>query len=181
LLDDVLMRLAIQPARRLARRAGLFLGTGFLMASTIALAQSANVPTVSRLVKLFMEREIALQDAMRSGGAPGIGASLADDFELRAATQPARPIPRDAFIAQVVKQKPQEAAPVEMAVHDVGSAAIASFRVPAASGDGSLFVVDVWRRTGNDWKLAIRYASASAPGITVPGTGGDAGDLPKRY
>ena len=167
-------------ARRMVRRAVLLLAS-LLVFAGFAQAQPAHVPTVTRLVKLFSEREIALQERMHSGDAQGLAGFLADDFELRAATQPGRPIPRDAFIAQAAKQKPQEGAPVEMAVHDVGSAAIASFRVPTASGDGSLFVVDVWRRVGNDWKLAIRYASASAPGLTIPGTGGDAGDLPKRY
>jgi len=173
------MSFAHQPARRLARRAGLFLGLALVALGLHA--QSANVPSVSRLVKLFMEREIAMQERSRAGDSVGLAAYLAEDFELRAATQPGRPIPRDAYVAQVVKQKPAESAPTEMAVHDMGPLAIASFRVPAASGDGSLFVVDVWRRMGNDWKLGIRYAAASAPGMVIPGTGSEAGDLPKRY
>ena len=176
------MFFASPPARRIARRAGLFSGLALVVFAASVCAQPANVPSVSRLVKLFMEREIALQERSRAGDSAGLSAFLADDFELRAATRPGRPIPRDVYIAQVANQKPAEAAPTEMAVHDMGGAlAIASFRVPAASGDGSLFVVDVWRRIGNDWKLAIRYAAASSSSVTIPGTGADTGDLPKRY
>lgn len=169
-------------ARRRTRRAVL-LGAWALCAAAGPLhAQPARVPTVTRLVQLFMEREIALQERARAGDAAALGAMLTDDFELRAGSQPARPVPRAAYVADIVRQKPAQAAPTEMAVHDLGTTAIASFRIPLDSADAGLFVVDVWRQSGAEWKLAIRYAApATAPGVAVPGSGGDTGDLPKRY
>jgi len=67
-----------------------------------------------------------------------------------------------------------------MGVHDLGNAVIVSFRQPGAATGAPVFVVDVWRREGNDWKLAIRYAASSATDA-VPGVPAQDADLPKRY
>jgi hypothetical protein len=41
-------------------------------------------------------------------------------------------------------------------------------------------VVDVWRRTGDEWKLAIRYI-APAGGTSLPGVPRAEPEIPKRY
>ena len=67
-----------------------------------------------------------------------------------------------------------------MAVHDFGSIAIASFTQDAARGQ--VFVVDVWRGQGIDWKLAVRYASpAGSPAFAIPGGSASEPEIPKKY
>src|SRR5262249_43897120 len=53
-----------------------------------------RVPTLTRLVKLFLEKESALGAAVRSGNAVALGAMLTDDFELRTGPRAASPVPR---------------------------------------------------------------------------------------
>src|SRR5215470_11353881 len=43
-----------------------------------------RVPTVTRLVALYLDREAALGDAIRGGDASALANLLTDDFELRA-------------------------------------------------------------------------------------------------
>jgi hypothetical protein len=140
----------------------------------------SRVPTVTRLVKLFLEREETLSSAMQRGDAAAMGASLADDFELRTGERAADPVPRNAFIASVVAARPRAGAISRMAVHDLGGVMIVSFVDGDAPND--LFVVDVWRPRGSDWMLAIRYAGpVRAPRIAVPGADAAEPVIPKKY
>jgi hypothetical protein len=67
-----------------------------------------------------------------------------------------------------------------MAVHDYAAVAIASFTQDGPAG--TLFVVDVWRQQGSDWKLAVRYSSpAGAPAFPIPGVGAAEPEIPKKY
>jgi hypothetical protein len=179
-------RRAIDYHRHMKRIAGRAIVLVVFAASVplAALAQNrdaaSRVPTVTRLVKLFLERETALIDAIRAGDAETIGSMLADDFELRTGTRAASPVPRAAFLQELARTRDGGGAVDRMAVHDLGSVAIASFR--QGSGPGALFVVDVWRRAGADWKLAIRYASpAAAPAASIPGVGPAEMEIPKKY
>jgi len=67
-----------------------------------------------------------------------------------------------------------------MAVHDLNGTAIVSF---TQGGDrNAIFVVDVWRATGNDWRLAIRYASPAGTGaLQIPGASAAPSEIPKKY
>ena len=139
-----------------------------------------RVPTVTRLVKLFLERETSLIDAIRAGDAGTIGNALTEDFELRTGTRAANPVPRAAFIREVLRTREGGGEVSGMAVHDVGNAAIASF--VQANGQSVLFVVDVWQRSGADWKLAVRYASPiGSPDLAIPGVGPAEPEIPKKY
>ena len=141
---------------------------------------AGRVPTVTRLVKLFLERETLLIEAIRAGDAGTIGNALAEDFELRAGRRAADPVPRAAFIREVVRTREDGGEVSRMAVHDVGSAAIASF--VQANGHNVLFVVDVWQRSGPDWKLAVRYASPlGSSDLAIPGVGAGEQEIPKKY
>src|SRR5215471_7086780 len=53
-----------------------------------------RVPTVTRLVALYLEREAALADAIRNGNESTLANLLTDDFELRAGARAAAPVPR---------------------------------------------------------------------------------------
>src|SRR5206468_5199057 len=63
------------------------------------------VPTVTRLVKLFTEREAALADAVRAGDEKRTQDFLADDFEMRIAAAPANPIPRTEWIGDMMRAR----------------------------------------------------------------------------
>jgi hypothetical protein len=159
-------------------------GVALAVASTSAVtADSAigHVPTVTRLVKLFLEREDALSAAMRAGDAASLERTLSDDFELRTGARAASPVPRVDFIADAAKNHPASGAATRMAVHDLGGVAIVSF-VQGDDATRAVFVVDVWRQSASDWKLAIRYASpAGTPEFAIPGAGSPPMEIPKKY
>jgi hypothetical protein len=162
---------------------------GILVAGFVAPAYSADapstppgrIPTVTRLVKLFLDREEALSAGMRSGDMASLERTLTDDFELRAGARAATPIPRADFLREVVRNRPASGAASQMAVHDLGSIAIVSF-VQGDDAKRAIFLVDVWRQSGTDWKLAIRYAGpAGAPDFPIPGAGAPPSEIPKKY
>ena len=140
-----------------------------------------RVPTVTRLVKLFLEKEASLATAVRNADANALGALLTDDFELRTGARAASPIPRADWMRELLRTRDPGGDISGMAVHDFGAIAIASFMQGTAKGP--LFVVDVWRgQAGGDWKLAIRYASpAGSPAVTIPGGGTREPEIPKKY
>jgi hypothetical protein len=143
-------------------------------------AGGARVPTVTRLVKLFMEREAALADAVRAGDAAKAQTFLSDDFEMRTGAMAANPIPRAEWIDEIMRERNPGGDATGMAVHDVNGSAIVSF--VQGSGPAAIFVVDVWRVAGTDWKLAIRYAApAGTAAFAIPGSGGAPAVIPKKY
>ena len=159
----------------------------FLAASVAATAiaqpgpQPGNVPTVTRLVKVFSELERGLVEKVHRKDPSALDALLDPSFEMRIGSAPGVPVPRDAWIRDARKA----AAPLrmdQMAVHDFGEVAVVSFHEAfAASGakhrSHDRFVADCWRRDGDAWKLVVRYLSdASASGVA-----GASGTVDKRY
>ena len=167
----------------------LAVATSILVAVFVPPAHSADpapaapgrVPTVTRLVKLFLEREEALSAAMRAGDMAPLERTLTDDFELRVGAKAAMPIPRADFLADAARTRPASGAASRMAVHDLGGIAIVSF-VQGDDAKRAVFIVDVWRQSGADWKLAIRYAGpAGAPDFPIAGAGAPPSNIPKKY
>jgi hypothetical protein len=145
----------------------------FALASAPSFAQATSpgrVPTVSRLVVQFTAREAQLAERFRAGDAQGAGQMLTDDFELRAGSQPGRPVPRAEFIGQSIQSPGARDAPAQMAVHDLGDTMAVSFLQRAGAAGGDLFIVDVWRRAGDEWKLAIRYVAPASAGHSAGAT-----------
>lgn len=136
-----------------------------LMAGLLAPALAARadgerqrVPTVTRLVQIFSTLESELMTAVQKGDSTTIGKMLADDFELRDGDMPGTPVPRAEWLRL---SQGQLAAPIEqMAVHDFGAAAVVSYLWKRGARQ-DIFVVDVWGRSGDAWKLSVRYASAA--------------------
>ena len=142
---------------------------------------TGRVGTVTRLVKIFLDREEALAAAMRAGDVGSLERTLTDDFELRTGARAASPIPRADFLKDVVRNRPTGEAPGRMAVHDLGNVAIVSF-VQGDDAKRAVFIVDVWRQSGPDWKLAIRYAApAGTQDFPIPGAGAPSTQIPKKY
>jgi hypothetical protein len=90
-------------------------------------------------------------------------------------------VPRADFLKDVVQNRPASEAAGRMAVHDLGNVAIVSF-VQGDDAKRAVFVVDIWRQSGPDWKLAIRYAApAGTQDFTIPGAGAPSTQIPKKY
>jgi hypothetical protein len=135
-----------------------------------------RIPTVTRLVQLFSTLESELMAAVQKGDTAAIDKMLADDFELRSGAMPGTPTPRAEWLQ---RSHGQVAAPIEqMAVHDYGSAAVVSYLWKRGARH-DIFIVDVWGKSGDAWKLSARYASPAgdrrftAPGAVPEGLPGE--------
>ena len=157
-----------------------------LLLASPALAQApanaSNVPTVTRLVRIFSELEGSLADKLRAKDASALDALVDPSFEMRVGATPGVPVPRDAWTraARTAAVPPHID---QMAVHDFGDVAVVSFRerdtTARNTGASDRFVVDCWKRDGDAWKLMVRYVSdASSHGVKAPAAGST---IDKRY
>ena len=156
-----------------------------LLPLSAAWAQGTRVPTVTRLVKVFLDLETQLQQAARGSDAAALAALLADDFELRVARRPGTPVARAEFLAALARKPPPEAAIEQIAAHDHGAVVNVSFLLrpvgAGRKGPPPIFVVDTWAREGEVWRLRVRYAAAvGVDDRALPGEG-DAAPIDKRY
>ena len=142
---------------------------------------AGRIPTVTRLVKVFSELENDLVARAHADDPRRLDAMLDPAFEMRVGATPGVPLPRDEWI-RAARSAPRGAPRIDqMAVHDFGTVAIVSFRETPATGARRKpqFVVDCWKRAGDEWKLAVRYvgdaASSSVKMAKPPGT------IDKRY
>jgi hypothetical protein len=149
---------------------------------------TGKIPTVTRLVKLFYERESELLAAFKSKNRQQLNALVAEDFELRGAPAPASPVPRGEWLAKSLAEADAYAADFEqIAVHGLTETAIVSFlwraRTPLQAGAfADIFVVDVWRLIDSEWKLSIRYVSpSSAADSRIPGFAPPDEAIDKRF
>jgi hypothetical protein len=147
----------------------------------LTLAQTSRVPTVTRLVKLFLDLEAELLLAQLNKDRAALERRLVDDFEMRSAARPGEPIPRADWLTQALEHKPPPMEIEQMAVHDEGTVALVSFLLrPHDTKLAPTFVVDTWSRIGDEWRLKTRYAAAVGAGRPF----GDPGASPridKRY
>ncbi len=152
-----------------------------LLPMVIASAQAgaptrSNVPVITRLVQSFLAQEESLIEALRARDRARLDNLLAADFEQRDGTQPGTPVPRAEWLDASLQEATQYEVQVsQMAVHDLGADAVVSFVWQNSA------IVDVWRRRGENWELAIRYASRTSPGVTAPGTRFPGVRIDKRY
>jgi hypothetical protein len=149
-------------------------------------AADPRIPTVTRLVKAFLELEGALDADLRRGDRAAVERMLVDDFELRPGNAPGNPTPRDDWIRLSLAAPPSGREIEQMAVHDYGDIAVVSF-LQAAIANGrrdpgrDVFAIDVWKRASGTWRLAVRYAGpARSPDFALPGASTET-PLPKRY
>jgi ketosteroid isomerase-like protein len=168
--------------------AGILLAAAAVWAlpATADVAAGARVPTVTRLVKQFLELESALAADLLRGDRAAVERMLVDDFELRAGSAPGNPTPRADWIRLALAAPPSGYEIEQMAVHDYGDVAVVSF-LQAATANGrrdparDLFTVDVWKRADGAWRLGVRYAApAGSRDVAIPGAATEA-PFPKRY
>jgi hypothetical protein len=143
---------------RLSRRATAALAAVALAAAAPVFAQpSGRIPTVTRLVKIFSQLETRLVDSAHVQDTAVLDTMLAPDFEMRAGEMPGTPIPRDEWMRLARTSAQTQPQLAQMAVHDFGTVATVSFADTASRPPR--FIVDVWKRGGDGWKLAVRYQS----------------------
>lgn len=158
-------------------------GGGAMTTVASAAEQKIAVPTVTRLVQLFSGLEQALDGATQQGDV--LDKLLAEDFEMRVGSMPGNPIPRAQWLSQIGKRAGLPADIQQMAVHDYDSVAVVSFLLKQdkpQKSSGDIYIVDVWKKSGSNWKLAVRYASpAGSEHFVIPGAALDRPYLDKRY
>jgi hypothetical protein len=143
---------------RPSRRATAVLAGIALAVAAPAFAQpSGRIPTVTRLVKIFSELETRIVDSARAPDTTALDAMLDPGFEARLGDAPGTPIPRDEWMRLARASPETHPRFAQMAVHDFGTVAAVSFADTTRSS--SRFIVDVWKREGDGWKLAVRYQS----------------------
>src|SRR5436305_1149709 len=100
-------------------------------------ANSARVPTVTRLVKQFSELESRLDASIAARDERAVTEILDADFEARLSPTPGTPVPRADWIRTAIAARRQPARIEQMAVHDFGTVAVVSFRQVDASAKSS--------------------------------------------
>lgn len=152
------------------------LGLALLMLAAPAAAAEPPVErsrpvTMTRWVKVFHGLEYDLVDALRSGERARLDELLAEDFEERRGDAPALPLPRADWLARSPLRAPGGVLISDMAVHERGELALVSFRLRLQGSGAVWFVVDAWRRKGQDdrFELLTRYSSELSGPSSTPG------------
>ena len=150
-------------------------------------AAAGHVPTLTKLAKMVVGLEEQLESAIRSGNPALVEKMLTEDFEMRVSAAPGVPVPRSDWIHAALAGVDSQLPIQQIAVHDLGDRLIASYIRPRARSlqrDASrdVFFVDVWQRSDESWKLAIRYAGPSGPAnFAIPGASVASPPIPKKY
>jgi hypothetical protein len=160
----------------------ILLGLSALVGGAMAVEQAApggrGGPVPTRNVLTFTKLENELIEAIRRHDAEALARIVGDGFEIRSASAPGVPTARDEALHAWSQLPAQQSSIGQMAVHEYGELMVVSFVWKLGEGAGtpaqSFFVVDTWKRAGNDWKVAVRYAApivdgaAAVPGAVAP-------------
>lgn len=130
-----------------------------------------RIITATRQVTIFTGLEKQMLLAVQKKDKPALQAMLTDDFEI--AMPDADPLESDDWLDSVMASDfiLKSFAVRQMSVVDLENAALVKFeRVQQATYKGNAesgesFVVDLWKKSGDSWKLANRYV-AKAGGIS---------------
>jgi ketosteroid isomerase-like protein len=133
-----------------------------------------TIVTATRQAALFSGLEKQMLQAVQKKDKAGLEALLADDFEI--AMPNSDPLAgedwEDAVLAGDFNLKSFVVR--QLSVADMGDAAVVKFdRIQQATfkgrnESGEFFVVDLWKKSGDSWKLVNRYVSKVS---TIPETG----------
>jgi Domain of unknown function (DUF4440) len=148
----------------------------FLFASLLVAAQEPVKPkltptiiTATRQVTLFTGLEKQMLQAIEKKDKAGLSALLTDEFEI---AQPgADPLSGDEWTESVMGNDFNLKAFLvrQISVADLGEWAVVKFdRLQQATyqgkdASGEFFVVDLWRKSGDAWRLANRYVAKVGP------------------
>jgi Domain of unknown function (DUF4440) len=127
--------------------------------------QTPATITATRQVTLFGGLEKQLLLSVQKKDRAGLEAMLTDEFEI--AMPNADPLAGEDWVDSVMAKDFSLKSFVirQMSVADLGDAAVVKFdRVQQATfqgknESGDFFVVDLWKKSGDSWKLANRYVA----------------------
>lgn len=132
-----------------------------------------TIITATRQVTLFTGLEKQMLQAVQKKDKAGLQAMLTDEFEI--AMPNADPLAGEDWVDSVMAKDFSLKSYVirQMSVADLGDSAVVKFdRIQQATykgknESGEFFVVDLWKKSGDTWKLANRYvAKVSAIPVT---------------
>jgi hypothetical protein len=120
-----------------------------------------RVPTATRLVVTFHDLERQLTIAAQKNDQSTLNRLLANEFEVWTPAPPGDPVPRAAWLTHKTPGAPDAFSIRQMAVRALDDHAVASFVLIEGTGarQAAEFIVDVWSRSGGEWKLTDRYTS----------------------
>lgn len=124
-----------------------------------------TVITATKQVTLFTGLEKQMLQAVQAKDRAGLESILADEFEI--AMPNADPLAGADWVDSVMSKDFILKSFVirQVSVADLGDAAVVKFdRIQQATfqgknESGEFFVVDLWKKTGDSWKLANRYVA----------------------
>ena len=137
-----------------------------------------RIVTTTRLVAVFSELEESTFKAAQQNDVATLNRVLADEFEVWTPEPPGQPIPREDWLKKMAADKTQSFRFRQMAVRSLADdISVVSFLFTEVStSPKSYFIVDVWTRIGDSWKLRDRYQSRAlaqtrAPAVDKPPSG----------
>jgi ketosteroid isomerase-like protein len=130
-----------------------------------------TIVTATKQVTLFTGLEKQILQAVQNKDRAGVEAMLTDDFEI--AMPRADALAGDEWLDSVMAKGFALRTFVisQMSVTDLGDFAVVKYErgqqatLKGKAYDGEFFVVDLWKKSGDTWKLANRYVARipSAP------------------
>jgi Domain of unknown function (DUF4440) len=125
-----------------------------------------RIITKTRLVAIFSDLENQLFEAVHKKDHAGVDSILSEDFQLWTPRPPGDPVPREDWKNQSLAENLKEFRIRQMAARAVeDNVTLVSFvlskTVQRATKPSvqDYFVVDLWQKAENKWKLTDRYAS----------------------
>ena len=117
-----------------------------------------RIVTRTRTVAIFSDLEQQLMEARRKHDRATLEKLTADDFEVRQSSTP-NPVPREEWLQEQARGALLgDFHPSDMAVHLYNDrTAVVNFFYGA--GTVRFFVVDVWNKDGETWRLSVRYSA----------------------
>jgi Domain of unknown function (DUF4440) len=126
---------------------------------------NARIFTATKQVTLFTSLETQLLQKVQKKDKTGLQAMLSDDFAIDMPS--ADRLAGDGWLDSVLAKDYilKTFGVRQVSVSDLGDAAVVKFdrlqdaTLKGAPDSGEFFVVDLWKKDGNAWKLANRYVS----------------------
>ena len=137
-------------------------------------ALTPRIITATKQVAIFTRMETQLLQAVQKKDKAAVQAMLSDDLMIE--MPDADPLPGDDWLDSVMAKDYALKSFVvrQMSAIDLGDAVVVKFDrlQEAASKDqpdnGEFFVVDVWKKSGDTWKLASRYVAKVSSQSVIP-------------
>jgi ketosteroid isomerase-like protein len=133
-----------------------------------------RIITATRQVTMFSALEHQMLSAVKKKDRTGLEAMLTEDCQIL--MPDADPLPSQDWVDSVMDKdfSLKSSLVKQMFAIDLGDTAIVNYeRVQEATfrgkaGNGEFFVVDLWKKSGDSWKLANRYVAKISSAMPAP-------------